>query len=70
GSWIDFLTGIIPTDVITPFTELNVLQIVFMAGRSRARTAGIRGSRGRGTATDTATRLRSRRSVVWPSAPW
>lgn len=31
GSWIDFLTGIIPTDVVTPFTELNVLQIVFMA---------------------------------------
>nr|WP_030361139.1 dicarboxylate/amino acid:cation symporter [Streptomyces alboflavus] len=31
GSWIDFLTGIIPKDVITPFTELNVLQIVFMA---------------------------------------
>ncbi|MFD9906386.1 dicarboxylate/amino acid:cation symporter [Streptomyces sp. NPDC059063] len=31
GSWIDFLTGIIPTDVITPFTQLNVLQIVFMA---------------------------------------
>ncbi|MGW6461364.1 dicarboxylate/amino acid:cation symporter [Streptomyces sp. NPDC055078] len=31
GSWIDFLTGIIPTDVITPFTELNVLQIVFIA---------------------------------------
>lgn len=31
GSWLDFLTGIIPTDVITPFTELNVLQIVFMA---------------------------------------
>ncbi|MFD5738983.1 dicarboxylate/amino acid:cation symporter [Streptomyces massasporeus] len=31
GSWIDFLTGIIPTDVITPFTDLNVLQIVFMA---------------------------------------
>ncbi|MFD3945931.1 dicarboxylate/amino acid:cation symporter [Streptomyces sp. NPDC058579] len=31
GTWIDFLTGIIPTDVITPFTELNVLQIVFMA---------------------------------------
>jgi Na+/H+-dicarboxylate symporter len=31
GSWIDFLTGIIPTDVITPFSELNVLQIVFMA---------------------------------------
>lgn len=31
GSWIDFLTGIIPTDIITPFTELNVLQIVFLA---------------------------------------
>ncbi len=31
GSWLDFLTGIIPTDVITPFTELQVLQIVFMA---------------------------------------
>ncbi|MGW3835201.1 dicarboxylate/amino acid:cation symporter [Streptomyces microflavus] len=31
GSWIDFLTGIIPDNVITPFTELNVLQIVFMA---------------------------------------
>ncbi|CAL9525185.1 Proton_glutamate-aspartate symporter [Streptomyces sp. enrichment culture] len=31
GSWLDFLTGIIPTDIITPFTELKVLQIVFMA---------------------------------------
>jgi Na+/H+-dicarboxylate symporter len=31
GSWLDFLTGIVPTDVVTPFTELNVLQIVFMA---------------------------------------
>ncbi|MFF0746454.1 dicarboxylate/amino acid:cation symporter [Streptomyces sp. NPDC004111] len=31
GSWIDFLTGIIPTDIITPFQELEVLQIVFMA---------------------------------------
>ncbi len=31
GSWLDFLTGIIPTDVITPFQELEVLQIVFMA---------------------------------------
>ncbi|MCX4395980.1 dicarboxylate/amino acid:cation symporter [Streptomyces sp. NBC_00053] len=31
GSWLDFLTGIIPDNVITPFTELNVLQIVFMA---------------------------------------
>ncbi|MFI9026759.1 dicarboxylate/amino acid:cation symporter [Streptomyces sp. NPDC053560] len=31
GTWIDFLTGIIPTDIITPFTDLQVLQIVFMA---------------------------------------
>ncbi|WP_329026449.1 MULTISPECIES: dicarboxylate/amino acid:cation symporter [unclassified Streptomyces] len=31
GSWLDFLTGIIPDNVITPFAELNVLQIVFMA---------------------------------------
>ncbi|KRV50896.1 sodium:proton antiporter [Wenjunlia vitaminophila] len=31
ASWVDFLTGIVPTDVITPFTELNVLQIVFLA---------------------------------------
>lgn len=31
GSWIDFLTGIIPENVIAPFTELNVLQIVFLA---------------------------------------
>ncbi|MDT0309120.1 dicarboxylate/amino acid:cation symporter [Streptomyces sp. DSM 44917] len=31
GSWLDFLTGIVPTDVVTPFTELNVLQIVFLA---------------------------------------
>ncbi|MGK5532544.1 dicarboxylate/amino acid:cation symporter [Streptomyces sp. URMC 129] len=31
GSWLDFLTGIVPTDVITPFTEPNVLQIVFLA---------------------------------------
>lgn len=31
GSWIDFLTGIVPNDIITPFTELNVLQIVFLA---------------------------------------
>ncbi len=31
GSWLDFLTGILPTDVVTPFVQLNVLQIVFMA---------------------------------------
>lgn len=31
GSWIDFLTGIIPKNVVTPFTDLKVMQIVFMA---------------------------------------
>ncbi|WP_394830439.1 dicarboxylate/amino acid:cation symporter [Pendulispora rubella] len=31
GSWIDFLTGIVPSDMVTPFTKLNVLQIVFLA---------------------------------------
>ncbi|MFF3764441.1 dicarboxylate/amino acid:cation symporter [Streptomyces sp. NPDC001922] len=31
GTWLDFLTGIVPENVVTPFTELNVLQIVFMA---------------------------------------
>ncbi|NGN63676.1 dicarboxylate/amino acid:cation symporter [Streptomyces sp. A7024] len=31
GSWIDFLHEIVPTNIITPFTELKVLQIVFMA---------------------------------------
>ncbi|SCK56012.1 Na+/H+-dicarboxylate symporter [Streptomyces sp. WMMB 714] len=31
GTWLDFLTGIVPTDIVTPFTELQVLQIVFMA---------------------------------------
>lgn len=31
GGWLDFLTGIVPENVITPFTDLNVLQIVFMA---------------------------------------
>lgn len=30
GSWVDFLTGIIPTNVVTAFSELNVLQIVFL----------------------------------------
>ncbi|MFC0551662.1 dicarboxylate/amino acid:cation symporter [Planotetraspora thailandica] len=30
GTWIDFLTGIIPTNIVTAFTELNVLQIVFL----------------------------------------
>ncbi|NYI05817.1 dicarboxylate/amino acid:cation symporter [Allostreptomyces psammosilenae] len=31
GSWVDFLTGIIPTNIVTAFTEVNVLQIVFIA---------------------------------------
>ncbi|MFF4411800.1 dicarboxylate/amino acid:cation symporter [Streptosporangium sp. NPDC001559] len=30
GTWLDFVTGIIPTNVVTAFTELNVLQIVFI----------------------------------------
>ncbi|GLW07092.1 sodium:proton antiporter [Microtetraspora sp. NBRC 13810] len=30
GTWVDFLTGIIPTNIVTAFTELNVLQIVFL----------------------------------------
>jgi Na+/H+-dicarboxylate symporter len=30
GSWVDFLTGIIPTNIVTAFAELNVLQIVFL----------------------------------------
>ncbi|WP_405005834.1 dicarboxylate/amino acid:cation symporter [Kitasatospora purpeofusca] len=31
GSWIDFLTGIFPTNIVTAFTEVEVLQIVFLA---------------------------------------
>ncbi|WP_079189740.1 dicarboxylate/amino acid:cation symporter [Actinacidiphila paucisporea] len=31
GSWVDFLTGIIPTNVVDAFSEPNVLQIVFLA---------------------------------------
>ena len=31
GSWIDFLHGIIPTNVVGAFSEGNVLQIVFLA---------------------------------------
>ncbi|WP_329497329.1 dicarboxylate/amino acid:cation symporter [Kitasatospora herbaricolor] len=31
GTWVDFLTGIIPTNIVTSFTEVNVLQIVFLA---------------------------------------
>lgn len=30
GTWLDFLTGIIPTNIVTAFTEVNVLQIVFL----------------------------------------
>ncbi|WP_043638654.1 dicarboxylate/amino acid:cation symporter [Nonomuraea candida] len=30
GSWLDFVTGIVPTNVVTAFTEVNVLQIVFL----------------------------------------
>ncbi|MER7849835.1 dicarboxylate/amino acid:cation symporter [Kitasatospora sp. NPDC096077] len=31
GSWIDFLTGIFPTNIVDAFVKVNVLQIVFMA---------------------------------------
>ncbi|MBO3141921.1 dicarboxylate/amino acid:cation symporter [Dermatophilus congolensis] len=31
GSWLDFITGIIPTNVVGAFVENNVLQIVFIA---------------------------------------
>ena len=31
GSWVDFLTGIVPTNIATAFVEVNVLQIVFLA---------------------------------------
>lgn len=30
GSWTDFLTGIVPTNIVAAFTEVNVLQIVFL----------------------------------------
>ncbi|MCW2870052.1 dicarboxylate/amino acid:cation symporter [Actinacidiphila oryziradicis] len=30
GTWLDFLTGIIPKNVFTAFSEVNVLQIVFL----------------------------------------
>lgn len=30
GGWTDFLTGIIPTNIFESFTEVNVLQIVFL----------------------------------------
>ena len=31
GSWVDFLTGIIPQDLVSAFTPDNVLQVVFLA---------------------------------------
>ena len=31
GTWVDFLTGIIPTNIVASFSEVNVLQIVFLA---------------------------------------
>ncbi|MGW4891445.1 dicarboxylate/amino acid:cation symporter [Kitasatospora sp. NPDC004240] len=31
GTWVDFLTGIFPTNIVTAFTEVEVLQIVFLA---------------------------------------
>ncbi|WP_025273231.1 cation:dicarboxylate symporter family transporter [Haloglycomyces albus] len=31
GSWLDFLTGIVPSNIVEAFAEVNVLQIVFLA---------------------------------------
>ncbi|WP_224276296.1 dicarboxylate/amino acid:cation symporter [Streptomyces sp. LS1784] len=31
GTWIDFLTGIFPTNIVDSFAKVNVLQIVFLA---------------------------------------
>ncbi|ADD42712.1 dicarboxylate/amino acid:cation symporter [Stackebrandtia nassauensis] len=31
GSWTDFITGIIPTNIVDSFVQVNVLQIVFIA---------------------------------------
>ncbi|WP_033823892.1 dicarboxylate/amino acid:cation symporter [Kitasatospora sp. MBT63] len=31
GSWVDFITGIFPSNIVEAFTEVNVLQIVFLA---------------------------------------
>jgi len=31
GTWVDFLTGIVPTNIADAFLEVNVLQIVFLA---------------------------------------
>ncbi|WP_346012161.1 dicarboxylate/amino acid:cation symporter [Streptomyces sp. SID3343] len=31
GDWLDFITGIVPTNIVKSFSEVNVLQIVFLA---------------------------------------
>ncbi|GAA2805053.1 dicarboxylate/amino acid:cation symporter [Kitasatospora paracochleata] len=31
GTWVDFLTGIVPTNIADAFLQVNVLQIVFLA---------------------------------------
>ncbi|WP_026923135.1 dicarboxylate/amino acid:cation symporter [Glycomyces arizonensis] len=41
GSWTDFLTGIIPTNVVDAFVNVNVLQIVFIAIIAGAAAAKI-----------------------------
>jgi Na+/H+-dicarboxylate symporter len=30
GTWLDFVTGILPTNIVTAFTDVEVLQIVFL----------------------------------------
>lgn len=41
GSWLDFLTGIIPTNPVAAFVEGNVLQIVFLAAVTGAAALAV-----------------------------
>lgn len=41
GSWLDFLTGIIPTNPVGAFVEGNVLQIVFLGAVSAAAVLAV-----------------------------
>ena len=41
GGWTDFLTGIVPTDPVTAFSEGNVLQVVFMGAVAGAAALSV-----------------------------
>ena len=41
GGWTDFLTGIVPTDPVTAFSEGNVLQVVFIAALAGAAALSV-----------------------------